>query len=103
MGQIYMGRENPFRALVPGLTVDEFLLFREAVDKKCYRNEVGFGRSSSPPRPIGWTQGACGAVPGGASPPRPESRVGDTDNNDAASVFDSSAMSDTPPQVVAVR
>ena len=39
MGQIYMGRENPFRALVAGLTVDEFLLFREAVDKKCYRNE----------------------------------------------------------------
>ncbi len=35
MGQIHMGRANPFRALVAGLTADEFQLLREAVDKRC--------------------------------------------------------------------
>ena len=31
MGQIDMGRANPFGALVAGLTADELLLLREAV------------------------------------------------------------------------
>lgn len=43
MGQIHMGRANPFRALVAGLTADEFLLLREAVDKTRRREEVGVG------------------------------------------------------------
>ena len=34
MGQIHMGRANPFRALVAGLAADEFLLLREAADKR---------------------------------------------------------------------
>ena len=34
MGQIYMGRANPFGALVAGLTADECLLLREAVDER---------------------------------------------------------------------
>lgn len=34
MGQIHMGRANPFGGLVAGLTADEFLLIREAVDGK---------------------------------------------------------------------
>ena len=42
-GQIHMGRANPFRALVAGLTADEFLLLREAVDKTRRREEVGVG------------------------------------------------------------
>ena len=29
-----MGRANPFRALVAGLTTDEFLLLWEAVDER---------------------------------------------------------------------
>lgn len=32
MGQIHMGGANPFGALVAGLTADEFLLLREAVN-----------------------------------------------------------------------
>ena len=43
MGQIHMGRANPFRALVAGLTADEFLLLREAVDERRCREEVGEG------------------------------------------------------------
>lgn len=43
MGQIHMGRANPFRALVAGLTADEFLLLREAVDERRCRDEVGVG------------------------------------------------------------
>ena len=38
-----MERANPFRALVAGLTADEFLLFREAVGERHCRNEVGVG------------------------------------------------------------
>lgn len=37
MGQIHMGRANPFRELVAGLTADEFLLLREAFDERCRR------------------------------------------------------------------
>ena len=33
-GQIHMGSANPFRALVAGLTADEFLLLREVVDER---------------------------------------------------------------------
>lgn len=40
MVQIHMGRANPFRALVAGLTADEFLLLREAVDERRCREEV---------------------------------------------------------------
>lgn len=42
-GQIHTGRANPFRALVAGLTADEFLLLREVVDKRRRREEVGVG------------------------------------------------------------
>ena len=42
-GQIHMGRANPFGALVAGLTVDEFLLLREAVDERRCREEDGVG------------------------------------------------------------
>ena len=38
-----MGRASPFRALVAGLTADEFLLPREAVDERRCREEVGVG------------------------------------------------------------
>lgn len=43
MGQIYMGRANPFGALATGLTADEFLPLREAVDERRCRKEVGAG------------------------------------------------------------
>ena len=43
MGQTYMGRANPFGKLVTGLTADEFLLLREAVDERRCRDEVGVG------------------------------------------------------------
>lgn len=42
-GQIHTGRANPFRALVAGLTADEFLLLREVVGKRRRREEVGVG------------------------------------------------------------
>lgn len=38
-----MGRANPFRALVAGLSADEFLPLREAVDERRCRDEVGVG------------------------------------------------------------
>ena len=38
MGQIHMGGANPFGALVAGLTADEFLLPREAVDERRCRD-----------------------------------------------------------------
>ena len=43
MGQIHMGRANPFGELVAGLTADEFLLLRVAVDERRRRDEVGVG------------------------------------------------------------
>lgn len=43
MGQIHMGRANPFRAPVAGLTADEFLLLSEAADKGHCREDVGVG------------------------------------------------------------
>ena len=43
MGQIHMGRTNPFGALVAGLTADEFLPLREAVNERRYREEVAVG------------------------------------------------------------
>ena len=43
MGQTYMGRANSFGKLVAGLTADEFLLLREAVDERRCRDEVGVG------------------------------------------------------------
>lgn len=46
MGQIYMGRENPFGELVAVLTADEFLLLRKAVDERCRCDEVGVGKLS---------------------------------------------------------
>lgn len=91
MGQIHMGRANPFRALVAGLTADEFLPLREAVDERRSREEVGVGtlaeaaaayrpdpgaRSAAPgasggtdrPRP-GFQGGAAAAAAGGSPPP----------------------------------
>ena len=38
-----MGRADPFRALVAGLTADEFQLLREAVDERRCRDEAGAG------------------------------------------------------------
>ncbi len=43
MGQIHMGRANPFGELVAGLTADEFLLLRVAVDERRCRDEVDVG------------------------------------------------------------
>ena len=43
MGQIDMGRANPFGALVAGLTADELPLLREAVDERRCSDEVGVG------------------------------------------------------------
>lgn len=43
MGQIHMGRVNPFRALVSCLAAEEFLLLRKAVDERHCREEVGVG------------------------------------------------------------
>ena len=41
MGQIHMGRANPFRALVACLAAEEFLPLSEAVDERRCREEVG--------------------------------------------------------------
>lgn len=38
-----MGRANSFRAIVAGLTADEFQLPREAVDERRCRDEIGLG------------------------------------------------------------
>ena len=46
IGQIYMGRENPFGELVVVLTADEFLLLRKADDERRCRDEVGVGKLS---------------------------------------------------------
>lgn len=46
MGQIYMGRENPFGELVVVLTADDFLLLRKADDERRCRDEVGVGKLS---------------------------------------------------------
>ena len=40
MGQIHMGRASPFWALVAGLTTDELLLLREAVDEMCFVKRI---------------------------------------------------------------
>ena len=66
MGQIYMGRENPFGELVAVLTADEFLLLRKAVDERCCRDEVGVGKlaetaAASLPDPEYQERGAHGA------------------------------------------
>lgn len=63
MGQIHMGRANPFRALVAGITADELLLLREAVDEKRCSDEVGAGTLAEAARPIGRTQSARVAAP----------------------------------------
>ena len=41
MGQIYMGRAKPFGALVAGLTADESLLLREAVEERRCHDAAG--------------------------------------------------------------
>lgn len=66
-----MGRVNLFRALVAGLTANEFLLLREVVDERCCCDEVGVGTLAEaaadlPARP---------GVPGMRRPRRPEGRV----------------------------
>lgn len=43
MGQIHMGRANPFRALVACLAAEVFLPLRKAVDERRCREEVGVG------------------------------------------------------------
>lgn len=63
MGQIHMRRANPFRALVAGITADELLLLREAVDEKRCSDEVGAGTLAEAARPIGRTRSARVAAP----------------------------------------
>ena len=58
-----MGRANPFRALVAGLTADELLLLREAVDERRCSDEVGAGTLAEAARPIGRTRSARAAAP----------------------------------------
>lgn len=58
-----MGRANPFRALVAGITADELLLLREAVDEKRCSDGVGAGTLAEAARPIGRTQSARVAAP----------------------------------------
>ena len=43
MGQIHMGKANPFGTLVAGLTADEFRLLREAFGERHCREEFGVG------------------------------------------------------------
>lgn len=82
-----------------GLSVDEFLLLREAVDERCCRNEVGVGTlvESAATYRLDSRRLWCGAW-GGAALPRPAFLVGDRDNNDATSVFNPSDMSDPTPR-----
>lgn len=63
MGQIDMGRANPFGALVAGLTANELLLLREAVDERHCSDEVGVGTLAEAARPIGRTRSARVAAP----------------------------------------
>lgn len=58
-----MGRANPFRALVAGITADELLLLKEAVDEKRCSDEVGADTLAEAARPIGRTQSARVAAP----------------------------------------
>ena len=43
MGQIHLGRESLFKALVACFTADQPPLLREAVDVRRYHDEVGLG------------------------------------------------------------
>lgn len=46
MGQIHMGRANPFGGVVAGLTAEEFQLLREAVDERRCRDGTDAWRDS---------------------------------------------------------
>lgn len=65
-----MGRANPFRALVAGLTADKLLLLREAVDERRCSDEVGAGTLAGP---RGLSAGP--EVPGLRRPQRLEGRL----------------------------
>ena len=55
MGQIHMGRANPFGALVAGLIADELLLLREAVNTWRGRTACWSGTAGSRARRTGQT------------------------------------------------
>lgn len=74
-----MGRANPFGVLLAGLTADEFLLLREAVDERLSRDEVGFGTlaaAAAAYRPDQKCRGAALAAPGGLAHHRRRPEVG---------------------------
>lgn len=74
-----MGRANPFRELVAGLTADEFLLLIEAADERHRRDEVVVGtlaEAKASYRPDPRRPGVRRAAPGETGPPRPASRGG---------------------------
>lgn len=74
-----MGGANPFGALVAGLTADESLLPREAVDERRCRDEVGVGTLAEAAAAYRLTWGVQNAVrtaPGGTGRPQPGSRGG---------------------------
>ena len=60
MGQIHMGRESLFTALVTCFTADQLPLLREAIDARRCHDEVGVGTLTGPQRPIGRTRNAGG-------------------------------------------
>ncbi|MEO2501698.1 hypothetical protein [Collinsella aerofaciens] len=74
MGQIHMGRANPFRALVACLAAEEFLPLREAVDERRCREEVGVGTLAEAAAAYGPDPKCPVAAPGGTAPPLPASR-----------------------------
>ena len=63
MERVHMGRANPFEELVAGLTADEFLLPREAVDERRRRDEVGVDKLTEAAEAYGSEPGCprCGA------------------------------------------
>ena len=80
MGQIHMGRANPFGGgVVAGLTAEEFQLLREAVDERRCRDDTGAGVHSEAGAPYRRTWNARGtalAAPGGTVSSLPTSRSG---------------------------
>ena len=79
MGQIYIGRASPFGALAAGLTADELLPPREAVDERRRRDEASVGtlaEATASYRPDPRCPGVRRTAPGGTGPLRPVSRGG---------------------------
>lgn len=79
MRRFYMGRANPFMALVARLTADESCCSEKPSTRGAATRRSASASSPRPPRPTGPTQGArdaARAAPGGKGPPRPASRGG---------------------------